>query len=242
MSGVSKVRLAIVETVADFDYSGVMLPDSVAVLSPHPDDEVLGCGGLLQRVVESGGRAVVWCFHQENPMRLSEFREGLRVLGGDSEVIECPVIDNGAWFDELPMFQLVSTIEGLIEGFRPDALLVPNRWSFHHEHRILTEAAIAACRPSGGTGRVRPRVVAEYEEVTDGFPSQVTREPDWFIELTSGHVDRKWRAMSAHKSQVRPVPSERSFEAIKSFSRVRGAQAGFPYAEAYRTLFRGSPC
>ena len=48
------------------DVDPFLLPDidsatSLLVVSPHPDDETLCCGGLIQRVVHAGGRVtVVW--------------------------------------------------------------------------------------------------------------------------------------------------------------------------------------
>ena len=34
----------------------------VGVIGPHPDDEVLGCGGLISKVKTGGGKVHVLCF------------------------------------------------------------------------------------------------------------------------------------------------------------------------------------
>ena len=34
----------------------------VLIIAPHPDDEVLGCGGLISRVKAEGGKVHVLCF------------------------------------------------------------------------------------------------------------------------------------------------------------------------------------
>jgi LmbE family N-acetylglucosaminyl deacetylase len=53
-----------VAPAADGDPAGVLRIDSATsllVVSPHPDDETLCCGGVIQRVVGAGGRVtVVW--------------------------------------------------------------------------------------------------------------------------------------------------------------------------------------
>ena len=217
-----------------------VLPESVAVVAPHADDETLGCAGLMRRVAAKGGLVQVWCFHTEEDERVAELRDAVRLIceDGHQQVI-CLGWDR--WFDEGPLSDLVGTVEALLGEFRPEAVLIPNQGSFHHEHALLAKATIAACRPAGGTDRYRPRVLAMYEEVTDGFPSTVGMEPDWFVEMGAIDVARKVAAMNCHRSQARPAPSERSSEAIEALATVRGAQAGFRWAEAYRTLFRGVP-
>ena len=34
----------------------------VLIIAPHPDDEVLGCGGLISKVKAQGGKVHVLCF------------------------------------------------------------------------------------------------------------------------------------------------------------------------------------
>src|SRR4051812_16874965 len=83
--------------------------DRVLVLAPHPDDEAIGAGGLIQRAIARGGdvRAVFITCGESNPwpqryvnrrwritraqreewgqLRCSEARQSLKVLGTDAE-------------------------------------------------------------------------------------------------------------------------------------------------------------
>ena len=44
------------------------------VIAPHPDDEVLGCGGLISKVKAGGGNVHVLCFTVGN-IKQYEFLE-----------------------------------------------------------------------------------------------------------------------------------------------------------------------
>ena len=55
---------------------------SLLVVAPHPDDETLCCGGVIQRVVRAGGRvAVVW-LTSGDAARISLILEGRSLFPG----------------------------------------------------------------------------------------------------------------------------------------------------------------
>jgi LmbE family N-acetylglucosaminyl deacetylase len=129
---------------------------------------------------------------------------------------------------------MVYALEQIIASYRPDWFVLPEPRGFHQEHRAVAEAAISALRPEGATERFRPPVVVVYEEPSDYWTiGSDAHKPSLFVSIDDEDLDKKCRAMELHVTQARPIPSERSVEAIRGLATLRGAQAGVKYAEAY---------
>lgn len=209
-----------------------MLIDNLMVFAPHPDDETIGSGGLISKTNREGGKVTVVCVTCPNDERAAELNEAITILGGaDIRILtKYPT----RWLDDRPLVDLVRPIEKLINEIKPTVIVIPTPLSFHQEHRVTAEAVLAATRPSGATGNYRPPIIACYEEMSDHWTTNGdSSRINWFVQLTGDMVADKTSAMKAHKSQDRPVPSERSHQAIQSLAIVRGAQCGTQYAEAY---------
>ena len=66
----------------------------ILIIAPHPDDEVLGCGGLISRVKVEGGKVHVLCFtvgdikqyggHSHTEKRIKEMNKVMKYLKVDS--------------------------------------------------------------------------------------------------------------------------------------------------------------
>lgn len=210
------------------------VPGSVMVISPHPDDEVIGAGGLVNRIVKAGGEAAVGIAHIGTQQRWDEAQASCGLLGAQVFCLRDPADDS--WLDAVPLAGLVGRIEGWLDVLRPECLLLPDPGGFHQEHRVVAEAAMAAMRPSGGTGHWRPPVVACFEEPSDSWRIAEPMRPNWYVSLAEVDMEAKRKAMLTHVSQVRNWPSERSLTAMDALARLRGAQAGVDYAEAYTVL------
>lgn len=216
---------------------------SILVFAPHPDDEVIGCGGLIAKALDLGATVKVVYGNVFSDLRRIELEQGLQELGGSNrDGIDYTDLfedfergDN--WHRGIGYFETLQRIERIVQQSRPDIVLAPDTAAYHQDHQLTAKAVIGATRPNGATTKHRPPIVAFYEEAADswsGAPER--RNPNWFVELSGDHVDRKIEAMHAHKSQDRPVPSERSAEALRALCVLRGAEAGFEYAEAYHLL------
>lgn len=210
-----------------------MLPDSVLVLSPHPDDEVIGAGGLIHRVSQ-GGLAVVSYGHVGDIQRMREAEASTVALGAIVSLLRDA--NDDSWMDSGSLAPLVGVIEDRIECYRPQCVLIPDPGGFHQEHRAVAEAAMAAMRPSGSTDRWRPPIVACFEEPSDSWRIAEPMRPTWYVALSERDMLVKRQAMMCHESQMRNWPSERSLQAIDALARLRGAQAGVEYAEAFTLL------
>jgi len=217
-------------------FNNSFLPKRVMVLAPHPDDEIIGTGGLLSRLTREKSDALVLYGSMPNDVRRAEAVHGLSILDDfDGRIdYEHLYFDTDGDLDMKPMKELVTDIEEHIQRFTPDMVIMPEPGGFHQDHRAIAEAAIAALRPNGGTFNYRPPIVAVYEEPSDYWTLETEQHhPILYVSLTDEDIERKCQAMKSHISQDRPHPSERSVEAIRALATLRGAQAGVHLAEAY---------
>ena len=207
--------------------------NSVMVIAPHPDDDILGCGGLMSRVVREGGKLTVLYANMESGKRGDEIENALALLPHAVEIGVYCVEPDGI---KGSIKYLATWIQNGIEFYKPEVVCIPNRTAHHQDHRTTAEASIIATRPSGGTSHYRPPIVLEYEVAGDVWPPRNTIDPQLAVSIEHSDVLFKMDAMNEHKSQVRSSPSERSTRTILSLAAIRGSQAGVEYAEAYNVL------
>lgn len=119
----------------------------VVVLAPHPDDETLGCGGLVVRAMASGAsvRVVVVADgrHRKNPsddladVRAAEVRDAAAALGLPDAALAMWALPNGRLRDHLP--ELRDRLRELVTGTH-SLVLAPSRDDVHADHLAVHEA------------------------------------------------------------------------------------------------------
>lgn len=215
---------------------------NLLIISPHPDDEAIGCGGLISKTINEGGKvSVLYCAvgncrqlvtgETTNNVRLKE-AESCSILGSFNYTFIF-VGNEFMRLDSLPQKQLIDPIEDYISQTRPDTICIPSQNSYDQDHRAVFNAAYTALRPVPQDIRHFCNTVLEYEEpyswnVGENF------KPNFYIRLNEELIAKKLSLIGCHKSQIRNEPFPRSLENIKRLSQIRGAEAGTNYAEAYR--------
>ena len=118
---------------------------SVAVVAAHPDDEVLGVGGLLALLADRGARLRLIAVtdgeasHPEPGLaerRVAESTAALKHIG-EIETVRLGLPDSGVRDEDL-----LRLLPGLVDGF--DACLAPWHRDVHPDHEAAGRAA-AAC-------------------------------------------------------------------------------------------------
>jgi LmbE family N-acetylglucosaminyl deacetylase len=195
--------------------------DRLLVFAPHPDDESLACGGLIQRAQAVGAqvRVVIATDGDANPWpqrliekrwrlgrdatqrwgarRGAEARVALRALGVD---------ENNAsflhWADQGLTTRLmeqgkasVEQLRLLVREQRPTLVAMPSILDSHPDHSALALMLKAALRAEGSDARFLSYWLHGRSDIADGAVSQLTLMPH---ELAAKRV-----AALAHDSQTR---------------------------------------
>ena len=184
----------------------------LVVVAPHPDDEVLSCGGLLQMQAARGGAVLVvavtdgeashrgsvqWTASRLAPVRRLESTNGLAQLGIPfSQVTRLGLPDGGV---QHLRPQLSEALVRLLR--RTDLVVATWRLDGHPDHEAVGDAAAQACATVGCRLVEAPVWMWHW-----GVPGD-TAVP-WGrlrgVRLTSLAQQRKARALAAHRSQLTP--------------------------------------
>lgn len=215
---------------------------NILILAPHPDDEVLGCGGLIKKNSEMGHHVYVLVATRGSAKRYSEERvnnvrkEALaaHALLGVTETffLDFPAPD----LDLVSKADLSSEIAKILKKLEIEELFLPHRGDIHHDHQAIFNAGLVAARPTGGN---TVKKVYTYETLSETewaapFASD-TFIPTYFVDVEA-QFEYKLQAMEQFKSQLRPFPNSRSLEAIRALSKFRGCTVGFNRAEAFMVV------
>ena len=195
------------------------------IIAPHVDDDVLGCGGILDKSCH-----VVYCGLDETGLedrptmgdRLKEINDVQSITGHSFDVLNNLVNR----YDE---FKLIGQLENAINTIKPKEVYVCHP-SYNQDHKSVYNASMIALRPHD-TNYFVPKVFL-YEQPQVYFWNTTNRDfqANYFVGID---IDKKIKVYETMKSQVR---SFRSSEHIRANSKIRGGQSNHEYAEAFEIL------
>jgi LmbE family N-acetylglucosaminyl deacetylase len=193
---------------------------SALVLAPHPDDETLGCGGVIARKVAAGTPVTVvvltdgrdcprdpaWTDEYLVALRQREATEATGRLGLAPESLRCMGFVDGTLAGHED--QLVKTIDALVAELRPDEVYVTGAWEPHPDHAALGRAARRAVR--GARLLEYPVWLWEGTPLTPGVRAGTVLAgmagllvPGRAVTVrTGGHLAAKRAAITAYRSQL----------------------------------------
>ena len=200
------------------------------VISPHIDDEVLGCGCILDK-----DTFVLYCGVENRYIngdmsisvvtRIQELEKVSKFLNFDFKLLDNKV-------NNFKLGDLVGEFEKIISKIKPEQVYIPYP-SYNQDHRTVYEASLIATRPHDINFFVKKILVYEQPHVffwdkthniNGGF------NPSYFVPID---IERKIKAYKFMKTQVR---SFRSPDNLRSMSNLRGTQGNCGDAEDYQII------
>lgn len=219
------------------------------IVVAHPDDEVLGSGGTICRLLDQGTRLRVVVLAEGSSCRYEldnvesedskaarAQRQGfaekaMRVLGVDDFVFHNLPCGR---MDQVPIIDTGKIIEAHIRDLKPDTVFTHSGKDANSDHRITFNAAIAATRPQPGScvRKVLSMEILSSSEwrFTDVFV------PSVFVDIEK-YLDRKTAAFDCYyPTEGQAYPHPRCEQGLRTQAAMRGMQVGLKFAEAFQLV------
>ena len=220
------------------------------IVVAHPDDEVLGAGATIHKLIREGNKVAVATMANHAAARANisdtlaeDQREAMRILGVEKLYsADFPNIK----MNTVPHLDLVQFVEQCIEDWNAEAIITHHPSDTNNDHVQTSYAVQAASRLFQRKDNIPALKEILYMEVPSStewsFDTSANRFiPNYFVEIGKEGMSIKKKALSAYKGVMLPIPlmpHPRSNEALEGLAAYRGVQSGCNYAEAFDCAFR----
>jgi len=219
----------------------------ILIIASHPDDETLGCAGMISKLREQDAKFFVLFIGEgstcryNNPIskealssieeRNRSAKKAMAFLGVDDYLFNNSPCGR---FDTVPIIEINKAIENVISEFEPDTIFTHSPNDANSDHKITYSSTIMSTRP-GALNSVESVLTYEVLSSSEWAFNDVFK-PNYFIELNLKDIENKCEALSFYESEIKDYPFPRSPKGIKTLAMVRGMQSGFHYAEAFNLI------
>lgn len=212
---------------------------NILIIAPHPDDEILGCGGTIAKRVKEGHDAYVCVITKGfEPLFKEELvqqtREECRRADAFLGVKNTFFLDfPAAMLEEVPRYKLNDGILSIVKKVQPDEVYIPHHGDMQIDHKMVVDAAMVALRPKY---EHRVKRIYAYETLSEtgwDAPNTVNEFIPTVYEDITSTIDKKKKAMEIFQSQLAEFPNSRSIGAIEALAKYRGSTVTVNAAEAF---------
>ena len=195
------------------------------IIAPHVDDDVLGCGGILDESC-----FVLYCGLDETGIpnrpseqeRIEEIHSVMRITHHNYRILDNLV-------NHYNEQQLIGQIEKEINILKPDEVYVCHP-SYNQDHKAVYNATMVSLRPHDKNHFVKKVFVYEQPHMLFWDNGGIEFKPNHFVPID---IEKKVQVYECMKTQVR---SFRSPEHLRAIGKLRGGQSNCEYAEAFQIL------
>jgi LmbE family N-acetylglucosaminyl deacetylase len=223
----------------------------ILLVVAHPDDEILGPGGTMYRLINEYNCKVRVIILGEGITSRSEVRDvnkwerelkihrtnidiARKVIGYESvSIYDFP--DNR--FDTVALIDLIKIIENEKNKFLPEVVFTHHGGDVNIDHQRTFEAVITAVRPVQSES-VNLVITFETMSGTEWRASSDPKHfiPNMFVEISKEGLEAKIEAMESYQFEKRKFPHPRSKEALKIRAQMWGVANGIEFAEAFQLI------
>lgn len=204
--------------------------EKVLILAPHTDDAELGCGGAIAKFLENDTEVHVAAFStaraslppgSDPDLLRKEFTEAMKLLNVPEDNLY--IYDYEVRKLNYHRQEVLEELVKLRRELDPDMVLLPSGSDLHQDHQVVHNEGLRAFKDITVWGYELP-----WNHIT--FPAQA------FITLNQKHLDSKWTALQAYRSQLKKGRPYFKKDFIKGLASVRGVQVKADYAEAFEVI------
>ncbi len=214
----------------------------ILILSPHADDEILGCGGFISKYSKHNYHINVLILTNANKgapelyssEKINEVRDEAKIsnkfIGTKRLFFEnLPALN----LNNYPIYKISNIISKYILKINPETVLIPSANDIHDDHKIIFKAAKVSMR-NNNKNNIKKILSYEVLSETEWNENEKSFNPNYYVSLDKSDINKKVKAFLKYKSQVKKYPHPRSKESIVNLSKIRGSKVFMRYAEAFK--------
>lgn len=212
------------------------------VISPHPDDEILGPGGTLLKRKAKKENKTYWLIFTNldkkfsTKKRMNERNNEIKKISKIFKFSKVIMFNYPtANLDKIPRRELVEKLSKVLNTVRPDEMLVPHKSDVHSDHKIVS-SIIDTCTKNFRSPFIKS--VLAYETLSE-TNFNTSRKNAFFpnhYEDISKYLKLKINSLKIYKSEVKKFPFPRSLKTVKALATLRGSEIGTKAAESFEVL------
>ena len=223
----------------------------VLIIACHPDDEILGCGGFLDKYKNQYKFKVIflaegssWRYKDKVKYEFNINRDIASRQNSAIKALKLFSISDVSFFNhacgqlnKVPQTILNKIIEDQIQIFRPNIIFTHSNKDLNLDHQTIVKSVLVATRPTSIKNIISEIYSFEILSSTEWnfYYKKKSFNPNYFIDITST-IDKKIKAAKAYKNEINAWPHPRSIKGIKNLAKYRGQSVGLKYAEAFYLL------
>lgn len=221
--------------------------EKVLVIAAHPDDEVLGMGGTIAKLVKEGSVVDVLIVTDGSS---SQYRESERL----GEIIEAKKLETrncanvlgvrDIYYGGLPDMKLDCTphidinqaIECVIDKVQPDTVFTHFWGDVNMDHQNVYKSTLVTVRPVLGQV-VRNLYCYRVPSSTEWTPNKEDTMfmPNYFVDIEP-YAEQKYKAFACYSTELRDYPHPRSVQYLRESDKAAGLRVGMLAAEEFVML------
>jgi N-acetylglucosamine malate deacetylase 1 len=216
---------------------------SVVVIAAHPDDEVLGVGGTIQKHIQIGRSVTViyvtdGFYEDADDDRILSKRknatDAMNILGVTDIIF---LGFKGLRLDTYEKCLLNSALTNAFKKIKPRIVYTHHWGDVNFDHEVVFDMTIVASRPHRG---MTIDALYTYETLSSTEWAAPNRDssflPNTFEVLDDEAVGLKVAAMEQYVTEIFDYPHPRSSEGIRVLAQQRGLMISEKYAEAFHLV------
>ncbi len=220
----------------------------ILVVVAHPDDELLGLGASMHKLIKDYGckvRAVILgegitsrakernpeVWKKELQVHRNNIESAQKIIGYESVgIYDFP--DNR--FDTVALLDIIKVVEKEKEDFAPEVIFTHHLGDVNIDHQKTFEAVLTATRPLKDE-KVNTLISFETPSGTEWRAATDPKHfiPNMFIEISEENLNAKIDGMESYEYEKRAYPHPRSPDALKIQAQRWGVVTGKRFAEAF---------
>ena len=149
--------------------------NNILIIAAHPDDEILGCGGLIAKYRNNSIINTVFMSDgvtsrtDANKKKIFKRKNSSKKLFKKFNLNEPVFLDfPDNQMDKVPFLNIVIKIEKYMKKFRPNTIITHYENCLNIDHKITFNAVVTACRPlKGNSVKNQIQSIKNYCSVND---------------------------------------------------------------------------